>query len=173
MGFYDTYDLPASIKQYLELSPVEDLLLIALREYMPGVVIRTLIPDLDRVPFIQLRRNPGNGYWHGDPRFVDHAKIQVNTFTKDPDGDTKGALWSEAVRVAFRKIGEDCYTHPQLGSITRIKMENEPARKSDWATATGPVQYADLPTGIWRYETTYSVRIRKSKNTVPTTEENA
>lgn len=169
--YYDKLDLPASIRSKVELSPVEDLLLLALREAFPDVRIRTLIPDLDRVPFIQVRRVPGANFWHGDTRFVDEGRIQINTFTKDPDGDTKGALFSEAVRVALREAWEKHFFHPDLGAITRVKMEIEPSRKSDWATATGPVQYADLPTGHWRYETTYRVRIRKPNT--PTPEETA
>lgn len=171
--YYDSLELPASVRSLVELTPVEDLLLLALRKYLPDVRVRTLIPDLDRVPFIQVRRMPGNNFWRGDPRVVDDARIQVNCFTKDPDGDTKGALFSEAVRVALRMAGEEHFYHPELGAIARIAMEIEPSRKSDWATATGPVQYADLPTGHWRYETVYSVKIRKPLTTHPTPEENA
>ena len=41
-------------------------------------------------------------------------------------------------------------------------MTSAPRRVTDWTTATGSVQYADPPTGVWRYETQYRVGIRQA-----------
>ncbi len=54
---------------------------------------------------------------------------------------------------------------PGRGHLTRVQMTSAPRRVTDWATATGPVQYADLPTGVWRYETQYRIGIRKPHTT--------
>jgi hypothetical protein len=40
-------------------------------------------------------------------------------------------------------------------------MDTEPTRQSDWATSSGPVQYADLPSGFYRYQTNYTVKMRR------------
>jgi hypothetical protein len=91
----------------------------------------------------------------GDPRFTDTGRFAIHTFTADPDGDYKGAVLSEAVRVVLRNAYLEQVVGPDLGSVIEIEMTSEPTRSSDWSTSSGPVQYADLPTGYWRYQTTY------------------
>jgi hypothetical protein len=70
-------------------------------------------------------------------------------------------MLAEAVRVALRDAWLDHHSVPGRGHIVRVDMTSAPRRVTDWATATGPVQYADLPTGVWRYETAYRIAIRR------------
>ena len=153
--------LPPTLQARVELTPIEDLILGVLRSKVPDFKFQSLIPDLDRVPFAQVRRLPGMGSYSGDGRFMDTGRFQINVFTKDPDGDQKGALISEGIRVVLREAWLEHWGNESLGYIVKLKLDSEPTRKSDWATSTGPVQYADLPTGHWRYESGYSIRIRK------------
>jgi hypothetical protein len=155
--------LPQSVLDLIEFSPVEDLLLEVLRAGLPDVPVYSLIPKDAPDLFVLVRRMAGMGGWSGDQRFTDAGRFFINTFTVDPDGDAKGAQLSEAIRVVLRDAWLSNYTSPDYGSIIRIEMSQEPARRTDWATSSGPVQFADLPTGFWRYETTYTIKIRKPR----------
>jgi hypothetical protein len=154
--------LPDAVKALVELSPVEDLLLAVLREGLPGVNVQSLIEAGQTFPLVLPRREPHFGAWGGDTRFTDEADIVVHTFAADPNGDEDAALLAEAVRVVLRDAWLSNKTVPGRGTLKRVDMTSAPRRATDWATATGPVQYADLPTGVWRYETLYRISIRKS-----------
>lgn len=138
------------------------MILHLLRAAFPDVYVCTLIPEDPPYPFILVRGSRGLGLWDGDPRgLIDAYDVEIQVFTMDPDGDEAGALISEAVRVALRDAWLS-HTHvPGIGSVIQITMQSKPRRVTDWATSAGPVQYADLPTGGWRYETQYAVSIRK------------
>lgn len=154
-------DLPQSVLDLVEYSPAEDVLLAILREDLPDVPFVSLIPDDPPPFFVLLRRHPGLAKWRGDPRFTDTARFYVHTFTRDPDGDEKGAVISEAIRVVLRNAWLSHKNLPGLGSVISIEMQSEPTRKTDWASSVGPVQFADLPTGLTRYESMYSIEVRK------------
>jgi hypothetical protein len=153
-------DLPPSVFALVEMSPVEDVLLDILRQGLPDVPIQSLIADDPPPFFVLVRRTNGLGDWDGDPRFIDSGRFVVQTFTQDPDGDYKGAILQEACRVVLRTAWLEHWT-TEKGSVIEITLHQEPSRRTDWATSTGPVQYADLPTGYWRYESTYEIKIRK------------
>ena len=156
--------LPDHVRALAELSPVEDILLAVLRAGLPGISVQSLIWVHQRFPMVLIRRSPSFGEWAGDTRFVDSADVIVHAFAEDPNGDEDAAILSEAVRVVLR----DAWLHhtviPGRGHLTRVEMTSAPRRVTDWATATGPVQYADLPTGVWRYETQYRISIRKPRS---------
>ena len=159
-----TANLPAEILDLIELHPVEDLVLRILREALPTSPIYSMIPfDQGALGdyFILIRRLPGWGTWDGDARFIDFAGVGVHVFAKDPNADAKGALVSEAVRVVLRDAAKNRVHYPDLGGPTKVRMDEEPVRKTDWATSSGPVQFADLPSGYQRYEARYSVWIRR------------
>lgn len=156
-------DLPQSVYDLIENRPVEDIILAILREGLSDIPVYSLIPEDAPEHFILVRRLSGMGAWTGDPRFTDSGRFVVHTFTADPDGDYKGAVLSEAVRVVLRNAHTNHWSHPNLGSIIEISMTTEPGRQSDWSTSAGPVQYADLPTGYWRYQTTYHLEVRRPR----------
>jgi hypothetical protein len=155
--------LPPEIKALAELSPVEDLMLAVLRKGLPGIRVNSLISADQTFPAVIVRRIPNFGEWTGDPRFTDSALVAVHAFCADPDGDEDAAVLSEAVRVVLRDNVRSQRVYPGLGHLTQVDMTSAPRRAADWATSSGPVQYADLPTGVWRYETTYDVVIRKPR----------
>ncbi|MET9642513.1 hypothetical protein ACIRD2_02700 [Streptomyces sp. NPDC093595] len=155
--------IPDHIKAIAELSPVEDLLLAVLRKGLPGIRVKSLVDQHETFPLVLVRRDPSFGAWDGDARFTDAARVVINCFAADPNGDEDSAILSEAVRVVLRDAWLNNEVVPGRGHITRVDMNSSPRRASDWATATGPVQYADLPTGVWRYESIYDIRIRKPR----------
>jgi len=158
--------VPPEIAALAEFAPVEDILLPVLRTRLPGVSVQDRIWDDQTFPFILVRRAFSSVHYDGDPRFTDQGSVSVHVFCLDPDGDQDAAILSEAVRVVLRDAATERAGVPGLGYITRAEMTAPPRRASDWATSTGPVQYADLPTACWRYEARYDVEVRKS-NTRP------
>lgn len=154
--------VPPEIAAIAEFAPIEDVILPILRERLPGVSVQDRIWDDQTFPFILARRASSLGEYGGDPRFTDFAALSVNVFCTDPNGDQDAAILSEAVRVVLRDAATERAGVPGLGYLTRAELSLPPRRSSDWATATGPVQYADLPTACWRYEARYEVEIRKS-----------
>jgi hypothetical protein len=155
--------LPDEVKALAELSPVEDLFLAILREGLPQMKVQSLIAAKQTFPLIVVRRASNFGGYTGDTRFTDAATIAVHAFVEDPNGDEDAAVLSEAVRVVLRDAWLSQRVYPGRGHLTRFEMTGAPRRAPDWATSSGPVQYADLPTGVWRYETTYDVEIRKPR----------
>lgn len=155
--------LSDDIKALAERGPVEDIVLLILREGLPGVEVKSLIADDQTFPFVLVRRVPGLGYNAEDTRFIDSATVKVDCFVPDPDGDEDAAILSEAVRVVLRDAWFAQKVYPGLGHITDFELTSAPRRVTDWATAAGPVQYADLPSGVWRYEAQYRLEIKKSR----------
>lgn len=155
--------LPDNIKAIAEFCPVEDIILPILRDGLPSIEVKSLIAVGQQFPFVLARRSPGFGSWDGDPRFTDSAQVVVHTFCEDPNGDEDASILAEAVRVVLRNAWFDHVVIPGRGHITKLVMTSAPRRVTDWATATGPVQYADLPTGVWRYQTEFQVDIKKSR----------
>lgn len=159
----DAYDLPASVKPKVALVPYEDLVLTILRKKHPDMDFDSLISyDMRdfKYAFVNVRRYPGDGYWSGRQRLLDDGSVLIEVFTKNPDGDAKGALISEALVNTIIEAGHEHEYYPGLGSIVKAELIEEPIRKTDWVTATGPVQFADLPTGTWRYETRIALKVR-------------
>lgn len=154
--------IPDAVRALTELSPVEDLMLAVLREGLPGVAVQTLIADNAVFPFVMVRRMPNFGFWDADTRFTDDADVALTAYVADPNGDEDAALLSEAARVVLRDAWLGHKVVPGRGHFTRVDMTSAPRRGSDWATSAGPVQYADLPVGVWRYETIYNVGIKKA-----------
>ncbi|USH45849.1 tail terminator [Streptomyces phage VieEnRose] len=156
--------IPDHIKALAELSPVEDLMLAVLRDGLPEMQVKSLISADQTFPLVIVRRGPSFGEWGGDTRFTDSAQVSVQCFAADPNGDEDAAILSEACRVVLRDAWLDNKVVPGRGHFTRVELQSAPRRVTDWATASGPVQYADLPTGVWRYESIYQIEIRKPRN---------
>lgn len=160
--------LPQSVMDRVEFHPIEDVVLPILRDGLPGVGVYSEIPEEglgafiegETLPLVIVRRHTEQGIWHGDPRFLDSGAFMIHAFTEDPDGDQDGAYLSEAVRTVLRDAWLSKTTVPGVGSVSSIRLYEPPRRVTDWATASGPVQFADLPTGVWRYETVYSIKVR-------------
>lgn len=154
-----TSSLSPEVLALVEMSPVEDLLLALLPQKLPGVHVNSLIADDQPFPLVLIRNNGQWGEWGGDPRFLDASQVNIHVFCEGVNGDEDAALLSEAVRVVLRDSVN--VVIPGRGHITKAQMVQRPRRVTDWATASGPVQYADLPSGVWRYETVFNVEIRK------------
>lgn len=151
--------LPQEILDLVEMEPVEDLILAVLRDRITTVPVKSLIEEDQTFPAIVARRGGSWGDWDGDPRFLDSGQIEVFAFTDGLEGDKEAAQLSDAVRVVLRDAVNKVF--PGLGYLTKVNLISAPKMVPDWDTAVGPVQYADLPTGVTRYESVYAVEIRK------------
>lgn len=156
--------VPDSIKAIARMSPVEDVVVPILRDGLPGIPVKTLIERNPDIPFILVRRINGPMNYGGDERFIDIATVAVHAFAEDPNGDEDAAWLAEAARVVLFNAWRDNVEVPGRGRISHFQCNERPRRVSDWATSSGPVQYADLPTGVWRYEARYLIEIRSPIN---------
>lgn len=154
--------LPPSVLGYVEMSPIEDLLLSLLRDALPDVSVQTLINQQQTFPFVMIRSTGSWGTWDGDERFIDVSTVEIHAFCEGINADEDANLLSEAVRVILRDSVNKVVVGK--GYIISVEMQDRPKRSPDWATSVGPVQYADLPTGVERWETSYRVTIRKPAN---------
>lgn len=154
-------NLPVSVLSIAEQVPAEDMAIAILRAAFPGFQVVSAIRKNQDFPCFFVRRLPSFLDVAGDVRFVESMDFAIQTFTIDPDGDRDGAILSEAGRIAFRNAWLNHFYDPALGSVVRMEVLAPPRRVSDWATASGPVQYADLPTNVWRYEARYRLLVHK------------
>ena len=159
------FNLPQSVRDRVELTPMEDVALAVFRDAMPDVKFRTMIPYeqqslFETGEFVLIRRAPELGYWLGHESLLDEGVLLVNVFTQGHDADTRGALISEAIRVTLRDSWRNQHYYPGIGCINFVRVLAAPTRKTDWQASTGPVQFADLPTGTYRYESQYRLRVR-------------
>lgn len=152
--------LPPEIMDLVEFHPVEDLVLKLLRERITSIPVQSQIYDDQTFPAIVIHRGDVIGqWWGGDSRFIDTASLDVFCFTEGLNADEEGSLLSEAVRVVLRDSINKVV--PGYGHLTEATMTSAPRNAADWDTATGPVQYADLPTEVVRYSTSYALSVRK------------
>lgn len=151
--------LPPEIGDLAELEPYEDLFLAILRENLPdSIPVQSLYSDDQTFPVVLVRRAPDWGFWDGQEPWLDMASVEIHVLCQGIEADKDCAVLSNAIRAILRRSVNKVY--PGLGHIKSCYVLQAPHRTPDWATSSGPVQYADLPTGVMRYETMYRCAIR-------------
>ena len=155
------FNLPASVLDRVAFFPYEDILAAMFQRAFPELRFETYVPEVLTYPLITGARFTPQGGWSGDPRFIDSGPVRINVFCAGPDADVEAFLISEAIRVMMLEASLERWNFHGLGSIVNITMSTEPADVNDWATATGIVQFADLPEGVIRFETVYQMTIRR------------
>lgn len=149
--------LPSEVLDLVHFSPMEDLILALLRLKFTTVPVQSLIASDQTFPVILIRR--GEDFQYDGDSFVTSGTLRVNTFAEGLNADDDAALLGEAARVALQQSLN--IVIPDKGHLSKFRVISMPVRRPDWATSTGPVQYADLPTGVVRYEATYEVAFRR------------
>lgn len=155
--------LPDSVLNLAENVPAEDIALAILREGFPDVDVLSLVARDQTFPFLLVRRLPSFIDFRGDVRFLESLDLAVHAYAQGVDGDQDAAILSEAARVVLRNAWQSHWYDPDLGSISHFEVLSPARRTADWATASGPVQYADLPSNAWRYEARYRLIVRKPR----------
>lgn len=129
--------------------------------YYEGMKLPTVIP-------LHARRSGGVSYQTSDQAFTEAALIEVNTITEGLNADADGAELQEACRHALLLAQRRQLVVPGVGVINRIQSSTKATRQSDWATASGLVQYATLPSGAIRYEAIYKLLLRPDPHATST-----
>lgn len=154
--------LPPEVHALAENAPLEDFLLALLRERLPEPIrVQSLVEMDQRFPLVLVRRIPGMGDGKGDPRFLDSSVAAVHVFVEGVEGDSDAAVLSEAIRVILRDAWLNHKVVPGVGHLTHFEVAQVARRTTDWSTSMGPVQYADLPAGVVRYEAHYALTLRR------------
>lgn len=157
-------NLPDSVVDRIKFNPFEDLLMAIFKRGLPDLDFVTLIPEKMTYPLVFGQRYLRQSGWNGDPRFIDSGPVRINVFTMGINGELEAFYISEAIRNLFFQADRERWHFDGIGSVLALKMESEPADASDWATASGIVQFADLPKGVTRYETTYRMTVRRPES---------
>lgn len=152
--------LPQSVWDLQDFEDGADLCIAALRQALPGVDFQHTIEAYEHMPFAICRRGESWGIGGADHRFTDNFILNVWSYTQDPDGDEAGARLAEAIRVGLRQAAKNQFGNRDMGWIKGFDVIRFPSRQADWAQATGPVQFADLPDGAWRYSAQYAMSLR-------------
>lgn len=105
-----------------------------------------------------------NTVYRADARFTRPALLSIDTITDGLNADDDGAALQEACRIAIFEAWRKQIVIPGQGYIAKVENSNMASRKSDWATSTGPVQYASLPRGAMRYESNYRLTLAPDPN---------
>lgn len=153
--------LPASVLALAEQAAGEDVGLTILKALLPDVQVVTQISAGQTFPVVLVRRLPTFTNFNTDERFLMSVDLAVHAIVEDPDGDRDAAILSEAARVALRDAWLDHYYNSAIGSVTWMEVLSPARRAPDWATASGAVQYANLPSNVTRHEGRYRLVIRK------------
>lgn len=140
-----------------------DVALEILNRRLPGFVFAGLIYPGLAPPFALVREAGFEGAWRADRRFVREFFISIETFTEGLESDVESPKIHRAAEDAFTRAfyGNEVL---QDGAAWLVDYElAEPARRLyDWASATGPVQTADLPTNWTRWHSLHRIGIKRS-----------
>jgi hypothetical protein len=149
---------------------VEDLVLGLLRPYFaklaqqgPAVHVYTSYQEDMKTPGIlclNTRRTGIEAYSTNDDNYMRAVVLEVNTFADGNEAEKDAADLQEAVRHVFMDAQRRQLVIPNVGVINKVTSPVLATQHTDWATASGPVQYAKLPHGVTRYEGRYRLIMR-------------
>lgn len=157
--------LPESVEAAAAGIPLpEDIVLGILRDVIPELHFTSLIDQDCPTPFVLVRGVVSPGRFGVDERFQHEVFFTCESFTSGLDGDRDGGVILNAVvRRLYEAALRNTPVYDGLGWLNEVELISAPARKSDWATSEGPVQYADLPSDYVRYICTFRALVKRSK----------
>ena len=135
---------------------VEDFLPGWLSRALPdGVTVRTRIEEGDAMPYLLVMEVDPEGVSAAARRGgddVDVVEVELHAFCEGLDAER--ACW-KLLWASFKLVEEWARKGRRIGSaasfLVGARLLERPRRRPDWADATGPVQYQDLPVGIERF----------------------
>lgn len=146
--------MDATLKQLAGWRPqAEDFIPGILRAYLPSYVrVTSRIEEGADFPFVEVSSCRGDDGRVRSRRSLQVVNFTIQAFTQgvDAEEDASNLCWAcvDAVLDAGRR-GDRLSD----GSIlTEAEAVMRPLRRSDWADASGPVQYQDLPQLVERFE---------------------
>lgn len=156
---------------YPVFGPAEDLVLGILRPHFarvkqaggPEVHVYTDYQEDMKTPGVlclNTRRTGIDAYSTNDEQFIRSVVLEVNTFADGIEPEKDAADLQESVRHALMDAQRRQVIIPGVGVITKVTSPVMATRQTDWATASGPTQYAKLPFGAARYEARFRILVR-------------
>ena len=153
--------------------PIEDLVLGILRPHFqrveqagrPKVHVYTDYQEDMKTPGVlclNTRRTGIEAYATNDDNWMRSVVLEVNAFADGWEAEKDAADLQESVRHAFMQAQRTQMVIPGVGSISKITTPIMATRQTDWATASGPTQSAQMPHGATRYEARYRIIMRPS-----------
>jgi hypothetical protein len=137
----------------------EDWLPEMFRADLPsGLHVGTRLKDGQELPFALVAESVANIPWASNEDHMSVVGVDVNTFTDGVDAEVDGFRFH---RVLWRLLRSYSYERRVFdsgrSSVAYARVLDQPHRRPDWADATGPVQYQDLPAGVERFISSYLV----------------
>lgn len=156
---------------YPVFGATEDLVIGLLRPYFarlkeaggPDVRVYTTYEEGMVMPCVlalNTRRTGIDAYSVKDEFYIRSAVLEVNTLASGRNAERDAADLQEAIRHVFLDAYKRQVVVPNVGSISTVSSSLMATRQTDWATSSGPHQYARLPHGASRYESRYRILIR-------------
>lgn len=133
-----------------------------LRERYPDFLWTGLISPTNKPPFALVREVGFEGAWAQDRRFKREFFVSIETFTEGLESDVEAPQIHRAAEDAFTRAA---FGNEVVGGTAWLVDYElaEPARRLyDWASATGPVQTADLPGNWTRWHSLHRIEIKRS-----------
>lgn len=157
--------------RYPSFGTTEDLILGLLRPWFaaveaaggPKVNIYTDYQEGMVPPFVLVmntRRTGIEAYATKEDNWARSAVLEVNTVCDGTEAERDAADLQESVRHCLIEAQANQTVVPNVGVINQITTPVMATRQTDWASASGPVQYAKLPHGQTRYEGRYRLIMR-------------
>lgn len=147
---------------------VERIVMGVLQPFFEGqaVTVTPLFEEGMTAPVVVARNEAvaSGTHYRQDIRFIRPALLSIDTITAGVNADDDGSALQEACRIAIFEAWRNQIVIPGQGYIARVENSVMASRKSDWATSTGPVQYASLPRGAMRYESNYRLLLAPDPN---------
>lgn len=157
--------LPESVRDAAgEFPEGIDVGLDILRRRFPEMHFISLLSPGTAMPFTLVREVTFYGAWSVDSRFMREYFISIETFTEGLESDVDGPLIHRAAEDAFRRtaLGHEAVVN-NTGWIEGYELVEPARRVSDWASADGPVQMADLPAGMVRHMSIHRLSLKRSQ----------
>lgn len=152
--------LPDEVLDLVELHPLEDLVLGIFATDLASVARGTRYAKAQAFPYILVRVVDDWGRPKQDHRFVSTRQLVIHTLCDGLNAEEDAALLGEAARVVLTGAVN---RETERGWLSKVDPISLPSQSPDWAAATGPVQYADLPPGVVRYQAKYEVSYRRPR----------
>ncbi len=146
------------------LNPMED--------FVPGLKVRSFLPDEDNfsTPLLLTRTDVDfsttDAYGDTDNRFDRRFVADIQTFCSETthDGGHSAEDKNHALQELAFQVLQTAWLKqqgvPGVGYINTLRIASPSRKVSDWETATGVNQYANLSRGLTRYQAKYQIVMR-------------
>lgn len=141
----------------------EDVALDLLRRKLPEMHFVSLLTPAIDPPYALVREVTFYGEFSPDRRFIREYFITIETFTEGLESDVEGPLIHRAVEIELLRaaLGHEPVVDG-AGWLEEAALIEPARRVSDWASADGPVQFADLPQGWARHISTHRLTVKRA-----------